>query len=549
MLGTRPFSQEKPAVCVAPELRSGLLRPGIVAAVVAIAALALDVLASHNWSMIDLRVYHWAGWTAWQHPYIYDLQYEHFLKFTYTPMALAIFMVAAVIPITAQIVAITIATLVSLGLSVWLALGIAGYQRGPGRLGLSLLISAVALWLEPIQQTLGFGQVNAVLMVVVLADLSLPGTSRWQGAGIGLAAGFKLVPGIFILYLLVTRRLRAAAVAGVTLAATVLGGFLVLPAASRQYWLGGLFAHPDRAGPTDYVANQSLDGLLSRILRTTVHGARPLWLLAAAIAAIIGLALASWAHRQGRVLLGVAATALTGLLISPISWSHHWVWIAVFGVAGVDLALRHRSRTGWLLTTALAALFFAYPVKEPHHPVLPQGLIWTVPFRSNLEWTWHGLQIVTGNLYVMTGAALLLALTGYLAASHPLPRSQCTLMDHRLREAGRQGRPNRRGRPGRRPLWAGDHLPLPISNPELLHRQLRVYRRSLTGHPQDKMPGRRSRHLIRVKWMRTVRRADCRAQILLFCASQLMNTDGLWPRQNGGSARGFFTDFASLAAR
>src|SRR5439155_13505639 len=121
-------------------------------------------------------------------------------------------------------------------------------------------IAAVAMWLEPVDMTLHFGQINLLLLALVLADLALP--RRWQGIGVGLAAAIKLTPLIFIGYLLLTRRLRAALVATGTFAATVALGFALLPGGSVAFW-GGRFAQPGD-GP-ERLVNQSLNGLILRL--------------------------------------------------------------------------------------------------------------------------------------------------------------------------------------------------------------------------------------------------------------------------------------------
>jgi alpha-1,2-mannosyltransferase len=410
------LSNDKREGAAAPELSGRLLPAGLAAGAVSVALLALALYTDRTrlWSMIDLRVYQWGGRLAMTDPNVYHRKYQGFLYFTYTPMALTICMAASKLTLAAAKWLITIATVASVGLSAWLALGIGGYRRGAGRLGLALLVGALALWLEPVQQTLAFGQVNAVLMVLVLGDLALRDGSRMKGIGIGLAAGFKLVPAIFIAYLLVTRQLRAAAVAAVTFGATILYGFAVLPTESRQYWLDGLFDKASRTGSVTYVANQSLFGFITRTLRSTGPGASQLWLAAAVVVAVCGLVIAAWAYHQGQRLLAVAATAITGLLVSPVSWSHHWVWILVVGVALVDLVIRSRSTVALVACMATVLLFLAYP-QVSSHAAVPEGLIWLAPHYRHLELTWHGLQRLTGNLYVAVGLVFLAGLACYLA--------------------------------------------------------------------------------------------------------------------------------------
>jgi alpha-1,2-mannosyltransferase len=223
-------------------------------------------------------------------------------------------------------VSMTAANCAALILANWFAWGMLGHLRSQGRLGAALLTALLGLWLEPVQQNLIWGQINLLLMLLVMADYALPDRSRWKGVGIGLAAGFKLTPAIHIPYLLLTGRRRQAAIATATFSGTILLGFLVLPREANQYWLGGLFDDPVRVGTVSYLSNQSLHGLLGRAVHDSSN-LDTLWLFPAAAVGVFGLLLAARQHRRGRELLGILTTAVTGLLVSPISWSHHTLTI------------------------------------------------------------------------------------------------------------------------------------------------------------------------------------------------------------------------------
>ena len=152
---------------------------------------------------------------------LYDWTGQNGVQFTYPPFAAVIFAVASVLSWTAMRWAMTLASLAALGLSLWLVFGALGYRDRPAvRLGATLGVSALALATEPVQQTLALGQVNLLLMLLVVADLLTAGaltpggrTRWWHGFGIGIAAGVKLTPLIFIPYLLLIRRYRQAATA------------------------------------------------------------------------------------------------------------------------------------------------------------------------------------------------------------------------------------------------------------------------------------------------------------------------------------------------
>jgi alpha-1,2-mannosyltransferase len=390
-----------PAVGGLHQPRREWARDAAPAAVLFVLSLALLVvlfqtLSSQPWSMLDLRVYLWGG-TLVRHsqdPYLYS--YDHFLHFTYTPEAAGFFALVSLINVPVVKGLITAASIASLLGVLWMTSGALERWRTHGRLGVTLAIGAVALWLEPVRQTLSFGQVNLLLMVLIVADLCLPDSRWWKGAGVGLAAGFKLTPLIFIPYLLLTRRFRAAAVATATFALTIAASAVLLPRASEQYWSDGVFLNPHRLGNVAYVGNQSLYGALVRLCGSPA-AARPYQLAAVAVVGICGLLLAAWASHRGQEMVGILVCALTGLLVSPVSWSHHWVWVAPMIVVLADLAARPLALTHarrwrlacWLGIAAVAAVF--------------SGVLWTVPSPAVQGHVMTGPEQVVGDLYVLAG--------------------------------------------------------------------------------------------------------------------------------------------------
>jgi alpha-1,2-mannosyltransferase len=266
-------------------------------------------------------------------------------------------------------------------------------------------------------------------MLIVVADLYLPDSNWLKGVGVGLAAGFKLTPLIFIPYLLLTRRYRAAGVALGTFGLTIVASYVLLPKASREYWTGRLFLNIGRVGNTAYVGNQSLYGAGLRLFGSA-SAARPYWIAAVAVTGLAGLLLAAWLSRRGQELAGIVTCAVTGLLVSPVSWSHHWVWIAPALVAVTELAIRavraarQRPRVvavwlaaaaAGLTVVAVLALCIAYPFHAaPGAPRLPAGLIWTVPSPAVQGIRMTGCQELIGNLYVLAGLIGLTAVAAWL---------------------------------------------------------------------------------------------------------------------------------------
>ena len=362
---------------------------------------------------------------------LYDWTGQNGVQFTYPPFAAVIFAVASVLPWTVLRWAMTLASLAALGLAQWLTFGALGYRDRPAvRLAATLGVSALALATEPVQQTLGLGQVNLLLMLLIVVDLLTGGaadgsrgrTQWWHGIGIGIAAGVKLTPLIFIPYLLLIRRYRQAATATAVFAATVVLGYAVLPRDSGRYWADGLFFNANRIVFLGTRGNQSLRGVLTRVAGSVTAGTAP-WIAAAVLVLIVGLIAAALLYRAGHPVPGMLACALTGLLVSPLSWDHHWVWVGPGLALLAHLGARARgvARAWWWAATAvLFGVFAAWPQfwDLAQAGLTPAGLFWYGPAtyfaRGDEPWYhefhWHGLQILAGNSFVLAGLAALAAL-------------------------------------------------------------------------------------------------------------------------------------------
>jgi alpha-1,2-mannosyltransferase len=417
LVETEPRPQQrrwKPEGC-----RGGLLWFGLLALAVATGVYAVN-MAVHPLHLLlsdaDLAVYRDAGLVARRSPArLYRWQQSPGVRFTYTPFAAALCIVVSVLPWGVIVWLMLVGSVAALVGAVWLVLGALGW-RGACRLGAAGAVSAAAFWLEPVQQTLHAGEVDLLLMLVVVADLA-NGGRRWQGAGVGMAAGIKLVALIFIPYLLLTGRYRQAGVAAGVFAATVAAGALLFPRASVSWWLGGVFLDAGRTGFVGYLANQSLLGMVTRLAGTVPPAAA--WLAIAVPAGGAGLALAARVHRRGWPVHGWAICAVTGLIVSPVSWDHHWVWIAPVLAVLTDLAARTHgaARAAWWAAAGLVAVIYgAWPsLWQGGGAALPWGLIWYAPATPvgasgvHPEYHWAGLQLLAGNLYLLTGLALLTA--------------------------------------------------------------------------------------------------------------------------------------------
>jgi alpha-1,2-mannosyltransferase len=264
---------------------------------------------------------------------------------------------------------------------------------------LALALSLPALLLNPVLITIGFGQVNLFVTFLVMWDLlSERRIGKRQlplGVATGLAAAVKLTPLLFVPYLLLTRRWRGALTCVLSFVACELVTFLVSPASSRAYWTRAAFK-PGRAGDLSIVDNQNLWAVLDRFTHGVLPDAVMLPLLVATAAA--GLWLAAQAHQRSSPLLGVLVCAVTCLIVSPISWVHHMVWV-VPTILWLALA-PDRPRWGRPLAAAAAVLFWSAPV-------------WWVPYKNTSDLHLSPVDLIAGNsfffamLIFLAGAAVL----------------------------------------------------------------------------------------------------------------------------------------------
>lgn len=316
------------------------------------------------------------------------------LPFIYPPFAALVLSPLALIPWGA-------AKLINFGLAI-AALGVTIYlsirRLAPtGNRQHTLLVSGVALtaalWLEPVRETIGFGQINLILMALVAADC-LVDKPRWpRGLLTGMAAAIKLTPAVFVLYFLIRRDARATMVTIISGALATAAGFAVLPRESLRYWFGGFGSVAGISG-SPYATNQTIKAALARLsLPPPVESG--LWLLITVLVVVVAMAGIWRAVRRDHAVLAMVVTGAAGLLLSPTSWSHHWVWVVPALLAMVAECERIRS-VGWVgaaaLTTATCYLGL--------HNFLPKG--------NGRELAWSPAEQLLGDSYVLLALALLL---------------------------------------------------------------------------------------------------------------------------------------------
>jgi alpha-1,2-mannosyltransferase len=257
----------------------------------------------------------------------------------------------------------------------------------------ALVLAGLGVVANPVLQTFAFGQINLLVMALVLLDLG--GTWRWRervlprGVLVGFAGALKLVPLIWIGYYLVTGQWRRARNATLSFVVVVGLAFVANPTASRQYWFHDIVAQ-SRIGVVSFVSNQSLQGLLDRLAHRTL--ASTVVDAAALVVLVFGLFVARRLHARGEVAVAVWTVAVTGLLVSPVSWVHHFVWL---WPAAVGLIFRTESRV-----RVAAVLLGVITVAAP---------MWWVPHGAPFDLRENALTFVPANAFALS---CLLALAG-----------------------------------------------------------------------------------------------------------------------------------------
>ena len=311
--------------------------------------------------MIDLDVYR-AGASAVLHgsdPY--RVAGPAGLPFTYPVFAAMVFVPFALLPELAARATLTVASFAALIVICQVSLRQLAPRLSHRQAALITLPAAVlAVLAHPMLDTLSFGQINLILAAMVLADVFLI-TGPGRGVLVGLAAGIKLTPGLFILYYLVTGQRREALTAASAAGVTVLAGFAVQPHAAWAYWSHYLL-DPGRAGGVTYAENQSILAVTARLMRTTQP---PSWLTLSLSAVIVVAAavIARRTNRAGDELTAVSVIAAAALLASPISWTHHWVWFLPATAAVAAWCHRAGGRWRWWLLVAAACVYWTGPMR------------------------------------------------------------------------------------------------------------------------------------------------------------------------------------------
>ena len=305
--------------------------------------------------------------------------------------------------------------------------------------------------LEPFTQSVGFAQVNTAMMALVMIDVAAPPSWKGRGVASGLAAAIKLTPAIAVLIFLLRRQWRSAITMVATSLAVTLLSWVISPGESARFFFDAMW-DPQRAGDAYYTSNQNLKGFVARALPENAWSIT--WAIAVALALVAAVWLclriqaaatsvvtphiisddaapgplnaaapatgatvsaapaapagdavelaapsavattpAAPALPENLTTLLTAAVIMTlGLLVSPITWSHHWVWGLASVVALIAVTLRLKSAPLAALALVQGALF----IMAPH---------WWFPYGQVNELHWNVAEQLVGSSYTLAAIA------------------------------------------------------------------------------------------------------------------------------------------------
>lgn len=278
---------------------------------------------------------------------------------------------------------------------------------------LGLIGIAVLLAVEPIRTTLGYGQVNTILMALVIADLlpDAPGERRRipQGTLIGLAAAIKLTPALFVIFAFLIGKTRMAITAMISFALfTGIGAILLFR--ETLVFFGGLSGGDTRTASPLYTGNQSLLGVFFR-LGDSSRVTALVGLAVSAVLAVLGCLVAAHWWRHEEKVFAVAIVGLTTCLASPLSWTHHYVWILPLGMAVLSPGVPRWARYlggFWVVWVCLC---------------LPLAVL---PYGGGRERQFDFLQQLVANLGPIIGVILVVGLAWQLVATPRLQPAKAT---------------------------------------------------------------------------------------------------------------------------
>jgi alpha-1,2-mannosyltransferase len=321
------------------------------------------------------------------------------LPFTYPPTAALMFVPLSFLPTVVAWGVLSAASVLSMSVVVRIIL-----DKVPNRPSwlvptkATMWFSILMLGMEPVWRTLFLGQINLILMFVIVVDVLVITTAagrlgKWGGILVGVAGAVKLTPLIFVAYLLLMGH-RSAAVRAIAAFFALQGlMFLISARDAWHFWTVTVVGDPMRIGPVYWASNQSLTGLIYRITIVNPSSTK----IAMAIGVVVAIPAALLVrrfYRHDKAVAALLVSAFFGLMFSPVSWSHHYVWVVPLLVMLVARMPDPLPQGFWRIVRAGIAPLLVFLVYASC--IL---LIMRNGFGKELKWYWW--EFIPGSAYMI----------------------------------------------------------------------------------------------------------------------------------------------------
>ncbi len=312
----------------------------------------------------DLVLFREAGRAVLDGVPLYSLQFDDVGGWTWPPFGALLMVPLAAVPDGVLLPAAYAVNSACLAAVVWICT-----RPVRGRLDstwaqalLVLGLTLLALPLTPVADVLGLGQIGLLLLLLCVVDLIVVAerAPRAHGVLVGIATAVKITPALFIVHFLLTRQWRAALTATLTVVVCWSIAALALWDDTFTYWSQGLLLRVNEriADFGSWVFNQSWMGLVDGLpapLPTV------LWVALSTVTLVLALRAAAHAHRAHDAVLVLGLVGLASVLVTPVAWHHHAVWV----VPGL-LALLGDARVRWRVVAAsVIAVLLMVPSRYP----------------------------------------------------------------------------------------------------------------------------------------------------------------------------------------
>ncbi|ALG13628.1 hypothetical protein AOZ06_48285 [Kibdelosporangium phytohabitans] len=332
------------------------------------------------------------------------------LPFTYAPPGALFFVPLAPFPTTVAWGLLSVVSVLSMSLVIRITLD--KVTNRPSWLSptkATVWFSVLMLGMEPVWRSLFLGQINLILMVIVVVDVLVIADAggrvgKWAGVLVGIAAAIKLTPLIFVAHLVLVGKRTAAIRAFATFAGLQGLMFLISAHDAWKYWTVTIVGDPMRIGPVFWNGNQSLNGLINRITVLDPNSTK-IALAIGALLAIPAMLLVRRFHRHNRAVTALLVSAFFGLLFSPVTWTHHYVWVVPLLVMLIARMPDPLPQGFWRVTRAAVAPLAVFAV------FVSCVLLWMRGGHSK-ELLWHWWEFIPGSAYMIVpvGAGIAIAI-------------------------------------------------------------------------------------------------------------------------------------------